>query len=72
MFNEIIETVLWYRPKLAHTLTNLNLSYNKIYEKLLDQYYKWEIEKDLEVQFKMKTAFEDLEKLTLDKIELDK
>lgn len=33
---EVIETVICYRPELAQMLTNLNMSYNKLYEKLLE------------------------------------
>ena len=72
VFSEIIETVLWYRPKLAQTLSNLNLSYNKLYEKLLDQYHKSEIEKDKDLQIKMQTTMDNLEKFEYAKVELEK
>lgn len=53
IFSEIIETVLCYRPKLAQTLSNLNLSYNKLYERLLEQNHKSEMDKEKEVKVRV-------------------
>lgn len=70
VFGEVIETVLWYRPKLAQTLSNLNLSYNKLYERLLDQNHKSEIEKDKELKIKLDSQATEL--IEFEKAELNK
>ena len=70
VFGEVIETVLCYRPKLAQTLSNLNLSYNKLYERLLDQNHKSEIEKDKELKLKLDS--QATKQIELEKAELNK
>lgn len=61
VFSEIIETVLCYRPKLAQTLSNLNLSYNKLYERLLDQNHKAEMEKEKELKTRLDQCLAELQ-----------
>ena len=72
VFSEIISTVLCYRPKLAQTLSNLNLSYNKLYERLLDQNHKAELDKEKEVKERIDEIVNELQKSEFQKAELTK
>ncbi|CAI2376513.1 unnamed protein product [Moneuplotes crassus] len=72
VFNEIISTVLCFRPKLAQTLSNLNLSYNKLYERLLDQNHKSELEKDKEVRNRLEVSEQEVQKLEFENVKLTK
>lgn len=53
-------------------MSNLNLSYNKLFERLLDQNHKSELEKDKELKDKLQNNLESLEKAEYDKVELEK
>jgi hypothetical protein len=62
VFSEVIETVLCYRPKLAQTLSNLNLSYNKLYERLLEQNHMSEMDKEKSIKVRITDCEEELQK----------
>lgn len=50
----------------------MNLSSNKLFERLLDQNHKSEIEKDKELRLKLQNNLEALEKAEYTKVELEK
>ena len=59
-FSEVIEVVMCYRLELGQALNNLNTSYNKLYEKLLEQCYKNDMDKEKELDERMHSTKETL------------
>ena len=59
-FSEVVDVVLCYRLELGQALNNLNTSYNKLFEKMLEQCFRHDQEKEKEFDDRMHTTNEAL------------